>query len=981
MSEKNISMPSRPFFEVGGSHSTDGWGEDFDEEFGTGWRDEWKFAKAVTIPVRHEEGSSDGESSEGIHSEIQDNSEENPAVSEKLIIPKKPRAKRTRTPKNSENSDDSRGSNGTDESGKSHGNAHDSTSYDGPSSFDDAGDGSGDDSGDGSGDADDTKKPPVRPRRRRPPVVTVTPEHSDHDDAMRMLEEIPTSLPILPLRDNVVFNSMIVPLYEGREKAIQAVDAALNSNRFLLLCTQRDPTIDDPGPEDIYSVGSVVMILRMLKLPDGQVKILVQGLARAEVRLVTSTEPYMVARAEVLPEVRAKVIPDVLKDVLPDVHRGKVGQDVRQEALIRTAREQSDKILHLRGIPANDIMSVLMAVDDPGRLADLIAANMRLRVADAQDLLECLDPVERLRRVNDHLAREVEVAGMQARIQNMAREGMDKAQKDYFLREQMKAIRRELGDNVEQEEELEALREALDKAGLPADARKEADKQLRRLAAMHNDSAEATVVRTYLDWLAELPWKKMSRDRMDILKAKQILDEDHFGLARIKDRILEYLSVRKLNPDTKGPILCFVGPPGVGKTSLGRSIARAMGRKFQRISLGGMRDEAEIRGHRRTYIGSMPGRIVQALKQAGTRNPVIILDEIDKLGNDFRGDPSSALLEVLDPEQNSHFSDHYLNLEFDLSKVLFLCTANQLESIPPALQDRLEIISLPGYTEQEKLSIAKKYLLARQIESCGLKEKDITVRDSALSRVIREYTREAGLRSLERQIGAICRKLARRKAEGEKGPFMVAAAQVTKLLGAPRYQDEEKETRLMPGVALGLAWTQAGGEVLHVEVTTMKGKGQLILTGQLGDVMKESAQAAMSYARTHAAELGIDPEFTEKLDIHVHVPAGATPKDGPSAGVTLMTALVSALTGRSVRSDTCMTGEITLRGRVLPVGGIKEKILGAVARGLAHAVIPKQNMKDLEDIPHDLLRKISVEAVDSIDALLPLVFCQTEECQ
>ncbi len=804
----------------------------------------------------------------------------------------------------------------------------------------------------------DTDPAPVRPRRRVwRPASSVAVRSAPADDRPEdpALSEIPSQLPVLPLRDNVVFNSMIVPLYEGREKSILAVDSALSTNRFLLLAAQKDMSVEAPGPADIYTVGSVGMILRMIKMPDGQVKILVQGLARARIKSYSMTEPFLAAQIEVLPE------------------KAPAPADIAQSALIRSAREQSEKILNLRGIPVNDIMGVLMSVDDPGRLADLIAANMRLRVSDAQELLEALDPVERLKMVNQHLSREVEIAGMQARIQGMAREGMDKAQRDYFLREQLKAIRQELGDGADADDDIDALAEALTKAGLPPDTRKEADKQLRRLASMHGDSAEATVVRTYLEWLTDLPWKKLSRDRLDIVKAKAILDDDHYGLERIKDRILEYLSVRKLNPDSKGPILCFVGPPGVGKTSLGRSIAKAMGRKFQRISLGGMRDEAEIRGHRRTYIGAMPGRIIQALKQAGTRNPVIILDEIDKLGSDFRGDPSSALLEVLDPEQNSHFSDHYLNVEFDLSKVLFLCTANQLETIPAALRDRLEIISLAGYTEQEKLAIAKKYLLPRQIAGNGLKPDDITVRDAAIGRIIRDYTREAGLRDLERQIGTVCRKLARRKAQGESGPFTVSSAHLFKLLGAPRFLDEEKDAVLLPGVALGLAWTQAGGEVLHVEATTMKGKGGLMLTGQLGDVMKESAQAALSYARTHSEQLGIPPNFIEERDIHIHVPAGATPKDGPSAGVTMVTALVSALSGVPVRGDTCMTGEITLRGRVLPVGGIKEKILGAVARGLTRAVIPSQNLKDLEEIPADLRRKIDIKTVASIDELLPLV--------
>ncbi|WP_294558830.1 endopeptidase La [uncultured Mailhella sp.] len=780
-------------------------------------------------------------------------------------------------------------------------------------------------------------------------------------DSEEQTPAIPSVLPVLPLRDSVVFNSMIVPLFEGREKAMDTVEFALNGNRYLLLCTQREGSSEQPRPDELYTVGSVVMILRMIKMNDGQVKLLVQGLTRARVEEFDDDGPILLARVHLLEETRSEV------------------SDVELEAMLRSAREQSDRILHLRGLPSGEIMNVLNSVNEPGRLADIIAANMRLRIEEAQALLECLDPVERLRRVNEHLLREVEVATMQARIQSMAREGMDKAQRDYFLREQLKAIHKELGDGGDEEDENENLRKALDKAGLPPEARREADKQLRRLASMHGDSAEATVVRTYLDLLAELPWKKMSRDRLDIVKAAAILDEDHFGLEKVKDRILEFLSVRKLNPDSKGPVLCFVGPPGVGKTSLGRSIARAMGRRFQRISLGGMRDEAEIRGHRRTYIGAMPGRIIQAIRQAGTRNPVIVLDEIDKLGNDFRGDPSSALLETLDPEQNSHFSDHYLNLEFDLSKVLFLCTANQLDTIPPALLDRLEIIHLSGYTEQEKLSIARRYLIRRQTADNGLKEGDVVFRDNALARVIRGYTREAGLRSLERQIGAICRKLARRKAEGEKPPFIVTPALVGKLLGAPRFLDEEKETELLPGVALGLAWTQAGGEVLHVEVSTMQGKGSLLLTGQLGDVMKESAQAAVTYARSHAKELGIDPEFSQKLDIHIHVPAGATPKDGPSAGVTLVSALVSALTGRSVRGDTCMTGEITLRGRVLPVGGIKEKILGAVARGLKRAVIPTQNAKDLEEIPADLRRKIEIHTVDTIGELLGLVMEEKKE--
>ena len=782
-------------------------------------------------------------------------------------------------------------------------------------------------------------------------------EALEHEGSLNTAaQSIPDTLPVLPVRDVVIFNYMILPLFIGRDKSVQAVDAALKNGRHLLVCAQKEESTEDPKPEDIYEVGTVVQVMRMLKMPDSRVKILVQGVSRARVTGYRQVEPFLEARIETLPE----QIPVV---------------DATVEALLRSVREQSEKVLTLRGLSSPDVLSVLQGVDDPGRLADLIAANMRMKTADAQRILEAENPIDRLMLVNTQLQREVEVATVQARIQSSAREGMDKAQKDYFLREQLKAIRSELGDKDEDgEQELENLKQALDKAGLPKDVRKEADKQLRRLSSMHADSSEANVVRTYLDWLVELPWKKMSRDRLDIVNAKEILDEDHCGLDKIKDRILEFLSVRKLNPQSKGPILCFAGPPGVGKTSLGRSIARALGRKFQRLSLGGMHDEAEIRGHRRTYIGAMPGRIIQALKQAGTRNPVVVLDEVDKLGADFRGDPSSALLEVLDPEQNNTFSDHYLNVPFDLSKVMFLCTANHLETIPAALRDRMEVISLPGYTMQEKAQIARIHLLPKKIADNGLAPKDVELTEPALEKVIREYTREAGLRNLERELSSICRKLARRKAEGKKPPFTVDMADVEKLLGAPRFIEDEKEKKLMPGMALGLAWTPAGGEVLTVEATVMKGKGGLTLTGQLGDVMKESAQAALSYIRSRADELGVDPEFVTKYDLHVHVPAGATPKDGPSAGVTLTTALISALSGRRVRADLCMTGEITLQGRVLPVGGIKEKILAGVARGLKHVAIPHQNVKDLEDVPKELLKRITVHPIHHYDELLPLVF-------
>ncbi|MBU1003631.1 MAG: endopeptidase La [Proteobacteria bacterium] len=778
-------------------------------------------------------------------------------------------------------------------------------------------------------------------------------EPANGDNGGPSPSDIPSVLPVLPVRDIVVFNYMILPLFVGREKSVAAVDAALSGNRYILILTQKDESVDDPGKDDVHEMGTVASIMRMLKMPDGRLKILVQGISRARVTEYMGEEPFHSARIEVVEEKEIKTL------------------SPEQEAMVRAAKEQSEQIMNLRGISSPDIMSVLSSVDDPGRLADLVASNLRMKVENAQAILGCADPVERLTLVNNQLAKEVEVASMQARIQNVAREGMDKAQKDYYLREQLKAIRKELGEDADEDEELELVRAALDKASPPKDVRKEADKQLKRLSSMHPDSSEATVIRTYLDWIAEMPWKKQSRDRLDIKQAEDILNEDHYDLEKVKERILEHLSVRKLNPKMKGPILCFVGPPGVGKTSLGRSIARALGRKFHRMSLGGMRDEAEIRGHRRTYIGAMPGRIIQGIKQTGTRNPVFMLDEIDKLGADFRGDPSSALLEVLDPEQNFSFTDHYLNVPFDLSKVMFICTANTLDTIPRPLLDRMETINLTGYTEHEKLKIARRFLLPRQCEENGLTEEEVQLSDPMLSKIIRGYTREAGLRNLERAIGSICRKLARRKAQDESGPYRLTSPTIEKHLGPERFRDDEMEKTLPAGVALGLAWTPYGGEILHIEVTTMPGKGKLILTGQLGDVMKESAQAALSYARSRADLFGLDPDFTEKLDIHVHVPAGATPKDGPSAGVTLVTALVSALTETPVASDLCMTGEVTLRGRVLPVGGIKEKILAAVSHGMRQVLIPKQNERNLVDIPKELLRRIKVTPVENIDDIWP----------
>ncbi|ACU88183.1 endopeptidase La [Desulfomicrobium baculatum] len=782
-------------------------------------------------------------------------------------------------------------------------------------------------------------------------------ENSDTASADSSVQEaeIPTTMPLLAVRDIVVFNYMILPLFVGRDKSVQAVDAALNGSRYIFISTQKDEGVDDPSPEDLYTTGTVAMIMRMLKMPDGRLKVLVQGLTRARITDFVQHDPFDMVNIQTIDEL-------VVENPGPE-----------EEALLRSVKEQSEKILTLRGIDAGEIMNVLNAVNEHGRLADLVASNLRMKSSEAQRILESHDPIERLNLVNSQLVKEVEVASMQAKIQSMAKEGMDKAQREYFLREQLKAIRRELGDKGGEGEEMEELRKTLNALGLPKKVKKEADKQLSRLESMHPDSSEATILRTYIDWLIDLPWKKTSKDRLDIKEAAKILHEDHYNLEKVKERILEYLSVRKLNPSMKGPILCFVGPPGVGKTSLGKSIARSLGRKFVRMSLGGMRDEAEIRGHRRTYIGAMPGRIIQSMKDAGTINPVIMLDEIDKLGNDFRGDPSSALLEVLDPEQNNSFTDHYLNVPYDLSKVMFICTANMLDTIPSALLDRMEVIRIPGYTEQEKTIIARRYLLTRQIKENGLTNDTLIISDAVLAEIIRGYTREAGLRNLEREIGSICRKYARRVAEGKKGPFRVTTSALIKLLGQPKFMDEERESSMPPGVALGLAWTPYGGEILHIECSLLPGKGKLILTGKLGEVMKESAQAALSYARTKSASLKLADDFFDTHDIHIHVPAGATPKDGPSAGVTLVTALMSAISNEPVASDVAMTGEITLRGRVMPVGGIKEKILAAVSHGVKKVLIPARNAHDLDEIPKELRKRITVKTVEAIDEIWPEV--------
>ncbi|HEU4640010.1 MAG TPA: endopeptidase La, partial [Candidatus Binatia bacterium] len=624
---------------------------------------------------------------------------------------------------------------------------------------------------------------------------------------------------------------------------------------------------------------------------------------------------------------------------------------------------------NLKNLPP-EIVMVTDNISDPGVLADLVASNLRLKIEESQTILEIFDPIERLKKVNDLLSRELELSTMQARIQNQAKEEMSKTQRDYFLREQLKQIQQELGEGDERAEEMNEVRKQIDKAKMPPEVKREADKQLRRLEQMHPESSEASLVRTYLDWLVDLPWSRKTKDNLNIKKAKQVLDEDHYNLEKIKERILEYLAVNKLRKKLKGPILCFVGPPGVGKTSLGRSIARALGRHFVRVSLGGVRDEAEIRGHRRTYVGALPGRVIQGIKQAGSNNPVFMLDEIDKVGADFRGDPSAALLEVLDPEQNHAFSDHYLNLPFDLSNTLFICTANLLDPVPAALADRMEVIQLSGYTNEEKLEIARKYLIPRQFEDNGLSAKTIEISDDAMLRIIGEYTKEAGLRNLEREIASICRKVARKVAEGKTELTRITRANVHSFLGAPKFLPEAEQEHHEIGVATGLAWTSAGGEILYVEASLSKGRGNLTLTGQLGDVMKESAQAAVSYARAHAKKLDIEEDFYQKLDIHIHVPAGAIPKDGPSAGITMATALISALTKRAVSRDVAMTGEITLRGRVLPIGGLKEKSLAAFRAGIKTIIIPERNEKDLDEIPKVLRRKLQWVLAESMSDVL-----------
>jgi len=768
--------------------------------------------------------------------------------------------------------------------------------------------------------------------------------------------DIPDVLPLLPVRDMVMYPSVLLPLFVGRDMSINAVEKSLSQDRLILVAAQKDLTDEDPLPDRIYTVGVVSQIMRMLRLPDGRVKVLIQGLRKAKIEKYVQESPTFLVRLTTIDE---PIITEITLEI---------------EALMRYVKEEMEKVVSMGRMVPPDILMVLDTIDEPGRLADIAAANLGLNVDKAQEVLEIVDPVERLRKLSEILGKEIELLNMQAKILSQAKEEMSKSQREYFLREQMRAIRTELGEGDERTEEVEELRKRIKKAKMPKEVEKEAKKQLERLDMMHPDAVESTMVRTYLEWLVELPWSKSTKDNIDIKKARGILDKDHYDLDKVKDRILEFLSVMKLKADMKGPILCFVGPPGVGKTSLGKSIARAIGRKFSRISLGGMKDEAEIRGHRRTYVGSMPGRIIQYIKIAGTNNPVFMMDEIDKIGNDFRGDPASALLEVLDPEQNNAFSDHYLNVPFDLSKVMFITTANQMDTIPSALRDRMEVIDIPGYTEKEKLEIAKRYLIPKQLSENGLTGARLGITDRALEKIINEYTREAGLRNLEREIAMVARKVARRVAEGDRKKVTVPPKNVHAFLGPVKYLPDSQMEQDYVGVASGLAWTEFGGDVLYVEASCRKGKKELTLTGNMGEVMKESAQAALTYIKSKAGALGIDEAVFDDLEMHIHVPQGAIPKDGPSAGITMAVAMISAITGRPINRKIAMTGEITLTGRVLPIGGLKEKTLAALRNRMEKVLIPHENDHELVEIPQYVKKKIAFLSVKTMDDVVAAVF-------
>src|SRR5436189_1672047 len=768
------------------------------------------------------------------------------------------------------------------------------------------------------------------------------------DDIQQKIQTIPAQLPILPVRDAVIFPNAVIPLTVGRESSVRLINDVQQGDGMLVVLTQRDKRVDAPGPGDLYDIGTVSMVHRVMKTPEGNLFVIIMGVSRTHIDEFVQFEPYL----------RANI------SVLGDEKEDESGVDF--QALRRTVVSQFERIIKLSPQLPDDLQTIVINIEDAGRLADYIATNLpNLSIVSKQFVLEQIQVRKRLEFLNTELAKELEVLELRSKIQNQVQEEVGKSQREYFLREQLRAIQRELGEADDTQREIEELRQKIEAAGMPEESKKEAERELGRLGRMSPAAAEYTVTRTYLDWLVTLPWNVLTTEKIDIIKAREVLDRDHYDLEKVKERILEYLAVLELRPQGKAPILCFVGPPGVGKTSLGRLIAGAMGRKFVRISLGGMRDEAEIRGHRRTYIGVLPGQIIQGWRRAESKNPVFMLDEVDKIGADFRGDPASALLEVLDPEQNNTFKDHYIDLPFDLSEVLFITTANVLDTIPPALRDRMEIIRLAGYIEEEKLHIARRHLVPRQLDNHGMKAEDVVYDDEAIKKLIREYTREAGLRNLEREIASIIRKVARKRAEGLTETVAVTPEKVEEFLGAPYFMREEMDERtLIPGVALGLSWTAAGGETLYIEATQMFGKKGLNLTGQLGDVMKESAQTALSWVRAHARQLGIEDSFFERVDLHLHVPEGAIPKDGPSAGITLVTAIVSLLTGRAVRPRVAMTGEMTLSGRVLPVGGIKEKVLAAHRLGIKEVILPKRNEKAVkEDIPPNGQTDIQLQPV------------------
>jgi len=757
-------------------------------------------------------------------------------------------------------------------------------------------------------------------------------------------------IPLLPLRGILVFPYMIIHLDVGREKSISALEEAMVHDRLIMLASQKDAQNDKPLPEDIFSTGTVAEIKQLLKLPGGTIRVLVEGLHRAKIEKFIELDPYYQVEVNEFEEMEGKT---------PEV-----------EALTRSVIHQFEQWVKLsKKIPPETLVSVV-TVEEPGRLADLIASHLSLKIEDKQALLDAITVKDRLEKLCEIIGREMEILELEKKINVRVRKQMEKTQKEYYLREQLKAIQKELGDKDDRMAEVDDYRQRLKEQALPKEVAEKVTKEIERLEKMPPMVAESAVIRTYLDWLLALPWSKETTDRLDVKLAEDTLDEDHYGLGKVKERILEYLSIRKLTQSMKGPILCLVGPPGVGKTSLARSIARAMERKFVRVSLGGVRDEAEIRGHRRTYVGALPGRVIQGMRTVGSKNPVFLLDEIDKMSSDFRGDPSAALLEVLDPEQNNTFSDHYVEVPFDLSRVLWVVTANVMHNIPRPLLDRMEIISIPGYTEEEKVQIAKRYLIPKQVREHGLTDKQVVFTEGTVQKVIRDYTRESGVRNLERSMATLCRKVARQIVQNERTSIKITTQNLHTFLGAPKYRHAHAESNHQIGVSTGLAWTEVGGDVLATEVSIMKGKGKLTLTGQLGEVMRESAQAGFSYIRTKASDLGIDPEFYEKTDIHIHLPEGAIPKDGPSAGITMATAVASALTGKAVRADLAMTGEITLRGRVLPVGGIKEKVLAAHRAGIKKIILPEENKRDLDELPANVKRSLEFVLVEHMDEVL-----------